>query len=129
MKHPEIAEYPSFLLESIIPAQIAFSPLSFNSQNRFIWTSERREERVPKVVPFLVPFCSSFGPQNGPQNGSKIGPKIVNFRVHLWIPFFESLGLFGCLLGALLGLLRLSREASGPQKHSKNESFSRFLKM
>ena len=30
--------------------------------------------------------------------------------------FFEALGLFGCLLGALLGVLRLSWETSGPQK-------------
>ena len=32
-------------------------------------------------------------------------------------------------MGAFLGLLRLSWEASGPQKHQKIEGFLRFLKM
>ena len=43
--------------------------------------------------------------------------------------FVEALELLGCLLGAFLGFLRLSWEASGPQKPKKTESFFRFLKM
>ena len=35
----------------------------------------------------------------------------------------------GCLLGAVLGLLRLSWEASGPQKPEKTLGFLRFLQM
>ena len=31
--------------------------------------------------------------------------------------YFKVLELFGCLLGALLGFLKLSWKASGPQKH------------
>ena len=43
--------------------------------------------------------------------------------------FVEALELLGCLLGAVLGLLRLSWEASGPQKLEKTISFLRFLQM
>ena len=46
----------------------------------------------------------------------KIGPKFVNFWVQFWISFFGVLDLFGCLLGAFLGLLRLSWEASRVKK-------------
>ena len=53
----------------------------------------------------------------------KIGPKFVNFWVQFWISFFGVLELFGCLLGAFLGLLRLSWEASGPKKLKKPKVF------
>ena len=43
--------------------------------------------------------------------------------------FVEALELLGCLLGAVLGLLRLSWEASGPQKPEKTNCFLRFLQM
>ena len=43
--------------------------------------------------------------------------------------FVEALELLGCLLGAVLGLLRLSWEASGPQKPEKTLGFLRFLQM
>ena len=70
---------------------------------------------------------TNFRPQNGPQNGPKIGPKFGNFGVHFL--FCWVLKLFGCLFRAFLGLPRLSREASGPQKPSKTEGFLRFLQM
>ena len=69
---------------------------------------------VPFLVPFLVSFLCQFLPQNGPQNGPKIGPKIDNFGVHFWIPFFQVLELFGCVLGAFLGFLRPSWSALDP---------------
>ena len=43
---------------------------------------------------------------------SKWAPKLVpifyNFWAQFWIPIFWGLGFFGCLLGAILGLLRFS---------------------
>ena len=65
----------------------------------------------------------------GPSLGSKMGAKFINFWVQLQTFFLGLLELLGCLLGAFLGLLRLSWEASGPQKHQKIEGFLRFLKM
>ena len=44
---------PPFLLGSIIPVAIGISPLLFNLQNRIIWTSEMRRERVIKSL-FLI---------------------------------------------------------------------------
>ena len=82
---------PPFLLASIIPIAIAISPLPFNSQNRIIWTSFVRRERVPKLVQFWDPFLRGFGPQNGPQNGSKIGQKIDNFGGPFSDPFLLRL--------------------------------------
>jgi hypothetical protein len=75
---------PPFLLASIIPIAIAISPLPFNSQNRIIWTSEMRMERVPKLVQFWDPFLKGFGPQNGPQNGSG-PPKLFYLSLVLWM--------------------------------------------
>ena len=43
--------------------------------------------------------------------------------------FVEALELLGCLLGAVLGLLKLSWEASGPQKPQKTTGFLRFVQM
>ena len=77
----------------------------------------------PTNINLLIPFWSSFGPKMVSKAEPKIGPKIANFGVHFWIPFFEALGLFGCLLGALLGLLRLSWEAFGLQKPEKTYFF------
>ena len=76
---------------------------------------------VPKVVPILVSFWNNFGSQHELQNGPKMDPK-VNQNLIFFVSifgslFFEVLELFGCLLGAFLGLLRLSWEATGPQKH------------
>ena len=53
---PEMAlrcpKIPPFLLGNIIPVAIGISPLSFNSQNRFIWTPEMRRQGVLKSL-----FC------------------------------------------------------------------------
>ena len=110
-----------------IPVTITIPPLLFNSQNRNSPTPESRGLEVPKMVPFIVPFWSQFWPQNGPQNGPKTGPKINKFGAHLWIPFCWVLELFGCHLGAFLGLLRLYWEASGPQKTLKNVRFCKLF--
>jgi hypothetical protein len=49
-----------------------------------------------------------------------MAPKLVKKMIILGFIFgslfVEALELLGCLLGAVLGLLRLSWEASGPQK-------------
>ena len=54
----------------------------------------------------------------------KIAPKIIKKLMILGSIFgslfVEALELLGCLLGAVLGLLRLSWEASGPQKPEKS---------
>ena len=84
---------------------------------------------VQKWVPFWVPVFVNFGSQNGPQNGPKTGQKIIILGSIFGSVCFDVLELFRGLLGPLLGLLRLSSEASGPQKHEKTEGFSRFLKM
>ena len=107
---------PPFLLPSIIPVTVAFAALSFNLQKRVIRTSEMRSKRVPKVVPFLVPFWSQFWPQNGPKMVSKVVKKLVISGPIFGSLFCWVLELFGSLLGAFLGLLRLSWEAFGPQK-------------
>ena len=55
---PEMAlrcpKIPPFLLGNIIPVAIGISPLSFNSQNRFPWTSFVRGKRVIKSLFFLA---------------------------------------------------------------------------
>ena len=107
---------PPFLLASIIPIAIAISPLSFNSQNRICPTPERRGKRVPKLVQFWDPFLKGFGPQKGSPNCSKIGQKSNNLGIHFWIPFCWGFGALWAPLGSLLGPLKLSWEASGPQK-------------
>ena len=64
-------------------------------------------------------FDSLFGAVWGPKMDCKIAPKPVQKMLILGFifdNFFEALGLFGCVLGAFLGLLRLSWEAYGPQK-------------
>ena len=46
----------------------------------------------------------------------KIVPRLVqNLLIFGLIFFFGGVELFGCLLGAFLGLLRLSWDASGPK--------------
>ena len=54
----------------------------------------------------------------------KLIKKMIILELFFGSCFFEVLELFGCLLGAFLGLLRLSWEASGPQKHLKTARFS-----
>ena len=67
-------------------------------------------------------FLSIFDPKNL----SKINQKIVNFWAQFWIFLLGVLELFGFLLGAFLGLLRLSWEASGPKNLQKLEVFYGF---
>ena len=78
---------------------------------------------------FWFLFGLVLGPILEPILGPQIDPKFVNFWVQFWIPFFGVLELFGCLLGAFLGFLRLSWEASGPKNLEKLKVFFRFLKM
>ena len=63
----------------------------------------------------------------------KMVPKLVQKLIISWSIFGSLLcwvlELFGCLLVAFLGLLRLSWEAFGPQKPRKTEGFLRFLQM
>ena len=63
-------------------------------------------------LPFLEPFLNS-----------KIGPKFVNFWINFGFLFLGVLEFFGCLLGAFLGLLRLSWEAFGPKALKKHMVF------
>ena len=70
-------------------------------------------------------FCAFFDPQNV----SKISQDFFNFWAQFWIFLLGVLELFGFLLGAFLGLLRLSWEASGPKNLQKLKVFLRFLKM
>ena len=50
-----------------------------------------------------------------------------NFLVPFLDPFFEVLELLGCLLGAFLGLLRLSWEASRVKKCRQSYAKTTFL--
>ena len=81
-----------------------------------MWTSFERGKSVPKLVQFWDSFLTGFGSQNGPQNYHTNCKGINNVGVHLWIPFIKALVLFGCVLGAFLGFLKLVWEASGLQK-------------
>ena len=65
----------------------------------------------------------------GPKMNPKLVQKLLIFGSLFGSLFFEVLELFGCLLGAFSGLLRLSWEASGPKNLKKLEVFLRFLKM
>ena len=69
-------------------------------------------------------FLSIFAPKNL----SNINQKNVNFWAQFLIFLLGVLELFGFLLGAFLGLLRLSWEASGPKNLQKREVFWGFWK-
>ena len=107
---------------------MAFATLSFNSWFGVVRTPESRGKRVPKVVPFFVPFGAVLGPKMDPQFVPTFVQNLLIFGVHLWIAFLEVLELLGCLLGAFLGLLKLSWEAYGPQKPVKTMGFQGFWK-
>ena len=87
----------------------------------------------PKMIKNGSHFWSPFGAFLGPKMDPKMAPKLVQNLVNLGFIFgclfCWVLKLFGCLFRAFLGLPRLSREASGPQKPSKTEGFFRFLQM
>ena len=80
-------------------------------------------------LPILSPYWSRFGAILEAILGPKIDPKFVNFWVQFWISFLGVLDLFGCLLGAFLGLLRLSWEASRMKKCRQSNAKTTFLKM
>ena len=66
----------------------------------------------------------------GPKMGPKIAPKLVQKMLILGSIFgsffFEALGLFGCLLGAFLGFLKLSWAALDPKNLEKQRFFKVF---
>ena len=64
----------------------------------------------PKMEPKVVQHLLKFGPIFGSL-------------------FVEALELFGCLLGAFLGLLRLSWEVLDPKNIEKPMVFLRFLEL
>ena len=83
----------------------------------------------PFLAPFLYTFFEQFWRQNCFKNSSKIAPKSAIFLGRNFCTvFFEFLELCGCLLGAFLGLQRLSSEASGLQKPQKTYIYQVFAK-
>ena len=64
-----------------------------------------------------------------PKMGPKLVQKLAIFGFIFGSLVFEVLELFGCLLGAFMGLWSLSWEAPGPQKPRKTKGFLRFLQM
>ena len=62
-----------------------------------------------------------------PKMGPKLVQKLTIFGFIFGSLVFEVLELFGCLLGAFMGLWSLSWEASGSQKPWKTNGFLWFL--
>ena len=89
--------------------------------------------RVIFGVIFGVLFWLLFGPLLAPKMAPKTDPKpfqnVTFLRSIFGLLFWKVLELSRDLLGAFLGLLRLSWDASGSQKPIKNEGFLRFLEM
>merc|ERR1711976_176148 len=69
------------------------------------------------------------GPKMGPKCASKLVQNLLIFGSNFGSLFFGVLELFGCLLGAFLGLLRLSWEASRAKKCRRSDANTTFLKM
>ena len=84
-------------------------------------------------VIFGVLFWLLFGPLLAPKMAPKTDPKPLQnstFLRSIFGPLFlKVLELSRDISGAFLGLLRLSWDASGSQKPTKNEGFLRFLEM
>ena len=59
----------------------------------------------------------------GPKSASKLVQNLLILGSNFGSLFFGVLELFGCLLGAFLGFLRLSWEASGPKNLQKLNVF------
>ena len=89
--------------------------------------------RIIFGVIFGVLFWLLFGPLLAPKMAPKTDPKPLQnstfLRSIFGLLFLKVLELSRDLLGAFLGLLRLSWDASGSQKPTKNEGFLRFLTM
>ena len=78
----------------------------------------------------MVSLWSRLWPQDGHQNCPQSGPNICTKIIIIFgSSFFEPLELFRCLLGAFLGLPRLSWTALEPPKHIKNCRFLIVLQM
>ena len=84
------------------------------------------QKRAPKKNQFWI----NFGAHSGPKMDPKISPKLVQKLSILGSIFgslfFEVLELLGCLLGAFLGLLRLSWEASRAKKCRQSNAKTTF---
>ena len=87
------------------------------------------QKRAPKKNHFWTNFGAHFGPKMAPKMGPKLIQKLAIFGFIFGSLVFEVLELFGCLLGAFMGLWSLSWEAPGPQKPRKTNGFLRFLQM
>ena len=89
--------------------------------------------RVIFGVIFGVLFWLLFGPLLAPKMVPKTDPKPLQnstfLRSLFGSLFLKILELSRDLSGAFLGLLRLSWDASGSPKPTKNEGFLRFLQM
>ena len=68
---------------------------------------------------FLDPVLGYFCAIKWTSNGSKIRSNIGKKRIPFWIPFLEVLEVFGCLLGAVLGLPRLYWTTLDPKNLKK----------
>ncbi len=75
------------------------------------------QKRAPKKNKFWTNVGAHSGPRMAPKMGLKLVPKLIFFGFIFGSLVFEVLELFGCLLGAFMGLWSLSWEASGLQKH------------
>ena len=86
------------------------NPLKSQKQQKLV------QNRAPKKNQVWIRFGAHSGPREAPKMGSKLSTKFIFFGLRFGTFFFEVLELFGCLLGAFMGLWSLSWEASGPQK-------------
>ena len=85
-------------------------PLKSQNQQKLV------QKRAPKKNHFWTNFGAHFGPKMAPKMGPKLVQKLTIFGFIFGSLVFEVLELFGCLLGAFMGLWSLSWEAPGPQK-------------
>ena len=79
--------------------------------------------KMTKKMPILGPKMSSKMGQNRDRPPKAFSAGTLIFGSIFGSRFFAVLELFGCLLGAFLGLLRLFWEASGPKNLKKLNVF------
>ena len=79
-----------------------------------------RGKGVPKMIFWFGLFLLCLGFRVGSKN---LVPIFYIFWAQFWIPIFGDLRFLGCLLGAILGLLRLSWEASVAKNLEKTQGF------
>jgi len=93
-------------------------------------TGQKSYQQVArKMIPKISQKNAHFGPQKWAPKLDQNGAQKCFFVEPLFDCFFEALELFGCLLGAFLGLLRLSWGVFGPQKRWKTAGFIRFSQL